>query len=177
MTALQALEELEAWHRTADPWQYESHPDDAKRRDILLSELPRIAYARTLDVGCGQGFVTRALPGRSVLGIDISAEAVARAEADRDGRIRYLQCGLFDAARALEGSFDLVVITGVLYPQYIGNALQVVYRVVDRLLADGGVLASVHIDAWYRARFPYLMLREHRYAYREHVHRLEIYAK
>jgi predicted TPR repeat methyltransferase len=177
MATLQPLQELEAWHRAPDPWQYESHPDDARRREILLSELPRIDYARVLDIGCGQGFVTRSLPGRSVLGIDISAEAVARAATSGDERVKYLQCGLLDAWRRIEGRFDLVVITGVLYPQYIGNALQVVYRVVDRLLADGGVLASVHIDAWYRARFPYLMLREHRYAYREYVHRLEIYAK
>jgi SAM-dependent methyltransferase len=177
MPPLQALDALEAWHESADPWQYESHPDDAKRRDILLSELPRADYPRVLDIGCGQGFVTRMLPGRSVLGIDVSAGAIAHAKAFADERLDFLECGLLEAPRKLDRQFELVVITGVLYPQYIGNSLQVVYRIVDRLLAPGGVLASVHIDAWYRARFPYLMLREHRYPYREYVHRLEIYAK
>lgn len=168
---------LEAWHEAADPWGYETHPDDRLRKSRLLAELPGRDYRRTLDIGCGQGFITRDLPGREVVGVDVSAEAIRQAQAHASARLRFVQASLFDLPARLEGRFDLVVITGVLYPQYVGHALTCAYRIVDRLLEPGGLLVSVHIDAWYQARFPLLKLRDHFYAYREYTHRLEVYVK
>lgn len=174
---LQPLEELEKWHAADDPWGYETNPDDQKRKDVLLSEIPRKDYRRVLDIGCGQGFVTRDLPGKEVLGIDISREAIKKARAFKTKRIKFLCSSLFDLNRTLHEQYDLVIITGVLYPQYIGNSLNLAYSIIDKLLADNGILVSVHIDAWYTARFPYLRLNDYYYAYREHTHRLEVYEK
>ena len=177
MAGMQRTSEIEDWYKEQDPWGYESNPEDARRRTILLSEVPSQDYKRVLDIGCGEGFITQALPGAEVLGIDISARAIERARRLENQRVKFAQCSVFDAEQLLGGSFDLIVVTGVLYEQYIGKALPLIYRILDQLLSTDGVLISVHIDAWYRARFPYLLLRQHFYPYREYTHRLEVYVK
>ena len=175
---LQSKSEIEEWHKAADPWGYESNPDDARRKLILLSELPVRKYDSVLDIGCGQGFVTRDLPGKSILGVDVSEEAIQFANRYATERINFRAGDLFHLDLVLDrSSFDLVLITGVLYPQYIGDAHTLIYEIVDRLLADNGVLVSVHVNEWYKARFPYLVLKEHSYGYRQYHHRLEVYTK
>lgn len=174
---LQPLVALEEWHEREDPWSYESSAEDAKRKEVLLTELPDLEYASTLEIGCGQGFLTRDLPGKQVVGIDVSAAAIRRARETADVRISYQEGSIFQLRELFPSRrFDLIVVAGVLYPQYVGRALNLVYDEVREVLAPGGILASVHIDSWYRARFPLLLLKTHFYDYREHTHRLEIYA-
>ncbi len=176
-SVIQDIKAIEQWYQNDDPWGYESHPDDAKRVKILLSELPNDRYKRVLDIGCGHGFVTRALPGDEVLGIDISEKAIAQAKSLETERLHFIPCSLFDVGNLPGPPFDLIVITGVLYAQYIGRSLPHVYRIIDRMLANNGLLVCVHIDEWYRARFPYLLMHKTFYPYREYTHRLEIYVK
>jgi len=177
MSELQPLQDLEAWHERRDPWDYESNPDDKRRLDVLLSEIPERSYRRVLDIGCGQGFVTVHLPGAQVLGVDVSSNAIEWAQRQKTHRVRFAQASIFNLAQQHPGPFDLVIITGVLYPQYIGNALSNIYLQVDQVLAPDGILICVHIRDWYRARFPYLLVARHDYPYREFTHRLEVYAK
>lgn len=174
---IQPTADLETWHKNEDPWGYENHPDDLKRKNILISEIPKRNFDKVLDIGCGQGFITRYLPGAAIVGIDISCAAVQHAKKYESERLSFRQGSLFDLAKEQDGGYDLIVITGVLYPQYIGNSLSLVYRIIDRILVTDGVLACVHIDAWYKARFPYPLLKTLAYDYREYVHRLEIYGK
>lgn len=174
---LQPQDEIEKWHKERDPWGYESFKDDQHRKQILLSELPSIQYAKVLDIGCGQGFITRDLPGEMVFGVDISHEAIRHAKRLENQRITFQQASIFDLRGRFRETFDLIVLTGVLYPHYIGNALNLVYLIIDKLLGNKGILASVHIDSWYKARFPYLMRSEYYYDYREYIHKLEIYEK
>jgi SAM-dependent methyltransferase len=177
-STLQPLAELDRWHEQKDPWQYESTPDDANRKAILLSELPRLEYTSVLDIGCGQGFITRDLPGQQIVGVDISPAAIRQAKTYESERISFIQGSLFELPELLAGRrFDLIVITGVLYPQYIANGLSLAYLVIDQLLAESGTLVSVHIDQWYRARFPYLTIKNISYQYREFTHLLEVYVK
>jgi 2-polyprenyl-3-methyl-5-hydroxy-6-metoxy-1,4-benzoquinol methylase len=175
--SIQPITDLETWHKKEDPWGYENHPDDLKRKNILISEIPKKEYGRVLDIGCGQGFITRFLPGAEILGMDISHAAIHHARKYENARLKFHQGSLFDLSQDQEESYDLIVITGVLYPQYIGNSLTLVYRIIDRILRPNGILASVHIDAWYKARFPYPLLKSITYDYREYIHWLEIYGK
>lgn len=173
----EAAAELDQWYAESDPWHYYDNPEDTKRRAVLLGELPRRDYAATLDLGCGNGFLTNDLPGKNVVGIDISRRAIEHAQRHASERVRFLASDLFALSPSKVGTFDLVVITGVLYPQYIGQAVLLAQVIVDRLLNPGGVLASVHIESWYKARFPYLLAKQLTYPYREFTHLLEIYLK
>jgi len=177
MTILQNQQELEKWHRQPDPWTYEENPEDIKRKQILLSEIPPHPYDQVLDIGCGQGFITRDLPGQKIIGIDISHEAINKAKCFENDRIVFKQSSLFELSHKFDNRFDLIILTGILYPQYIGRSLNLVYQIVDELLTESGILISVHIDAWYSARFPYVLLRDYIYNYREYIHKLETYCK
>ena len=174
---LQPIEELEEWHKKDDPWGYYNNPEDTKRIDILLSEIPRKNYKNVLDIGCGQGFVTRVLPWTKITGVDISQEAIKKAKAFETEKLKFVHASLFSLNKIFDKQFDLILITGVLYTQYIGNSLNLCYRIVDKLLDDSGILVSVHIDEWYKARFAYLLLKDYFYDYREYTHRLEVYVK
>jgi SAM-dependent methyltransferase len=182
MPALQPIEELEAFYGRPDPWEYERSADDARRRTELLSLLPARDPKRTLDIGCGDGFVTFGLPGAQVVGVDISAAAIAWALKARSSRrdakrFEFRQGSVFELSARELGTFELVVITGVLYPQYIGKGFSVVSQLVDELLVDAGVLVSCHIDEWQPPRFPYTTLDTVVYPYRGLTHRLEVCLK
>lgn len=178
---LQPLKDIEAWYDQEDPWNYESSIDDLKRRDILLHELPDREFTSALDIGCGHGFITRELPAKKITGVDISHKAIKQAKQltpKKKTNISYKQGDLFTLdLQFASQSFDLIVITGVLYPQYIGHANTLSYYHIDRLLRPSGILVSVHIDDWYTAQFPYLMLKQYFYNYLTYTHRLEIYSK
>ena len=120
---LQPLEELEEWHKKRDPWGYESNPEDAKRKDILLSEIPRKNYKNVLDIGCGQGFITRALPWKKMIGVDISREAIKKAKAFENEKLKFIRASLFELNKTFDEKFDLIIITWVLYKHYICNSL------------------------------------------------------
>jgi 2-polyprenyl-3-methyl-5-hydroxy-6-metoxy-1,4-benzoquinol methylase len=177
---LQPIDELEKWWEEPDPWNYDTTPDDLKRRGILLSVLPQKKFKKVLDIGCGNGFVTVRLPGKEITAIDISANAIRHAKnrSRKFRHIHYLQHSIFDLALLNWGKvFDLINITGVLYPQYIGSSELLVYTIIDNLLAHNGILVTCHIEEWYSARFPYITLDRQYYSYREYVHLLEVYSK
>jgi 2-polyprenyl-3-methyl-5-hydroxy-6-metoxy-1,4-benzoquinol methylase len=174
--------ELDQKYSEADPWKYQGTRDDEFRRARLLAALPARRYERTLDIGCGDGYVTFELPGREVVGTDLSLRATAlaseRAAAREDaGRFRFEALDVFQVTPQRVGRFDLVVVTGVLYPQYIGSAWSAVRRLLDDVLKPGGLLAMCHIQEWTRQPLPYARVYQSWYPYRGYTHVLEVFAK
>lgn len=102
---MQTKEELEHWYKNPDPWAYESTFDDAHRKEQILSFLPR-RYNRALDIGCGEGFITRDLPADHIYGIEISDLAASRLP------------WTVKRVHEPEDVYDLVITTGTLYVQY-----------------------------------------------------------
>lgn len=175
---IQKYKDLNEFHHSTDPWGYEINPEDEKRKQILLSEIPPESYGGVLDIGCGQGFITRDLPGTSILGIDISSNAISHANKYASEKVKFDCASVFELDRkGINQKFDLIVITGVMYSQYIGRSEILIYEQIDRILEDNGVLVSVHIDEWYKSRFPYLLEKQYYYGYREYTHCLEVYRK
>jgi 2-polyprenyl-3-methyl-5-hydroxy-6-metoxy-1,4-benzoquinol methylase len=176
-TKQQSKEEIELSYARNDPWGYFRNPHDDMRKKILMATLAEYSLSRVLDVGCGNGFITQSIPAASIVGVDISQSAVDEARARSTGSIDFRCSSLFDLPQQKLGSFDCVLITGVLYDHYIGKSLPLVYRIVDDYLSAGGILVSVHIEEWYFAKFPYAGIKRHRYRYREYTHLLEVYRK
>lgn len=182
--SIQSSKELDTFYKETDPWGYESNTSDKNRKDILLAELAKLPVPeRVLDIGCGHGFITREIPGKSVIGVDYSKKAIEDAQrlAKKSGdKTKYIAADMFDLSRTLlkePKGFDQILITGVLYPQYIGNARTVIYKMIDDLLVQGGHLVSVQIDEWYTSRFPYILTKSLTYDYREYQHVVEVYEK
>jgi hypothetical protein len=102
---MQSKEELENWYRHPDPWKYETTQDDLFRKEQILQMLP-MRYERAIDIGCGEGFVTKDLPAIETHGIEISDLAASRLPWN------------VKRVHAPEGLYDLVMTTGTLYTQY-----------------------------------------------------------
>jgi 2-polyprenyl-3-methyl-5-hydroxy-6-metoxy-1,4-benzoquinol methylase len=175
--SIQSRDDLEKWYDAPDPWGYEQSTDDLNRRAMLLAVLPEKQYSRVLDIGCGDGFVTHRLPGESIIGVDLSEKALDFARRRQTPHVDYRALSIFDLPHANVGKFDLVVITGVLYPQHIGEGQLLVYTIIDELLEPGGHLVCAHITEWYRCQFPYISLTREYYRYREFSHVVEVYVK
>ena len=179
---LQTRSELDNFYKVADPWGYCQHADDARRRNELLAILPRREWGRVLDIGCGNGFITLSLPGREIVGVDLSTEAVrwareaAAKQADQE-RFRFEVGSLLDPELVNLGHFDLVVVTGVLYQQYVGKAWAFVRWVLDQLTREGSIIASCHIREWIRMRLSYSLIDVTMYPYRAYTHQLEIFRR
>jgi 2-polyprenyl-3-methyl-5-hydroxy-6-metoxy-1,4-benzoquinol methylase len=180
---LQDKDALEILYLKHDPWGYENSPDDLRRRGELLGLISGLRPRRTLDIGCGDGFITFALPGAQVIGVDISENAIGLAQSIQQNRLDsarflFIPSSIFDFSELFPAhSFDLIVITGVLYDQYIGNAKSVVRTLIDRLLVPSGILVCCHIEDWYRPFFCYTTIDQVRYPYRNYTHLLEVNKK
>lgn len=161
-----------------DPWNYDETPDDQQRRRILLDELSRHAFDSVLDIGCGNGFITGDIRASKVVGVDMSPGAIkaAKARVQHDSH-KFVHASIFDLPRLNLGTFDLIIVTGVLYPHYIGETGSLVYLITDELMRRNSTLVCVHIEEWYQLRFPYPRVRELRYRYRDYSHLLETYIK
>jgi S-adenosylmethionine-dependent methyltransferase len=123
---------------------------DAVRQEVVRRQLSEMASARPLrviDLGCGQGtqLLHLARAGHQVTGLDISADLLARCEADLSlepdavrERVRLIRGPLEDALALVGSGFDLVLCHGVLmYFDEIGPVLSV----LDRLAGPRARLA------------------------------------
>ncbi len=131
-----------------DPWGSASRDFLYQRRkyEVMASLIPPgDRFGQALDVGCGVGGMTRHLAHRSdaVLGIDIAPTAVALAQtATQDlSNVAYECANLLDLPAAMDGKFDFIVISDVLY--YLSplsdGLLKLIASRVSRLLAGGGI--------------------------------------
>lgn len=113
------------------------------------------AAATVLDVGCGEGWLARALAdaGRDVVGIDASAGLVERAAATAlehgasGGRARYLAVGydeLITDRTQLPGPWELIVCNFAL----LGDPLTPLLSALARRLAPNGRLLIQTVHPW-----------------------------
>jgi len=106
---MQDKRDLEEWYGRKDPWGYETNKDDAMRKANII-HLARFfnptGYERALDIGAGEGWVTKDLPAAEIHGYELSDVAAARFPEN--------------VHRVMEpiGDYDLLIATGVLYRQY-----------------------------------------------------------
>ena len=104
---MQTKQDLELWYQIPDQWGYFSNPEDLRRRELIFSLIPEhVIYKKAIDIGCGEGFITRAIPASIVHGLDLSDTAVSRLPKD------------IKAVIHPEDKYNLVVSTGTLYQQY-----------------------------------------------------------
>lgn len=168
---MQTKESLESWYKEPDPWKYRHNPDDFYRLGRIIKacmdfEPSGRPYRKALDIGCGEGWITSILPAVEVHGYEISDTAAARFP-ERVIRATDESIGEDSA------SFDLVLLTGVLYRQYDWKGMLLL---AEKAVADDGVVVSCNIKSWIKGEFPKGELAyEEEFAYRGLTERLTVH--
>ena len=110
----------------------------------LQAMLPPLRQTRVLDLGCGFGWFcrwARRAGASSVLGIDLSANMLARARADTsDPAIHYEQADL-DTITLPPASFDLVYSSLALH--YLPDVAALFRKIQEALVPGGSLVFSV----------------------------------
>src|SRR5437016_511449 len=118
MTAAVYFEQSELWGKQPEPYQAQVLADIL---DLLPSDVSSV-----LDVGCGDGLITNALPlNMKVVGLDPSPQALEHVR-------RETRCGSITDLPFDDKSFDLVMTTDVLEhlpPDVLARAIEQLTRV------------------------------------------------
>lgn len=155
----QSKSELEEWYSKPDPWGYELTADDVKRKWRILGQLRGKKFKRALDIGAGEGFITKDLPADEIHAIEISDTAAERIPKNI---IRVSEPG---------GLYDLIIATGVLYQQYDWQTMTAWI-----LSHANGVVITSHIASWEINQLPKeKLVYETEFPYREYTQHLCVY--
>jgi SAM-dependent methyltransferase len=128
-----------------DPWSLADRWYERRKYALTVAALPRERYARGLEVGCSVGVLTAMLAGRcdELLAVDVADSAV-RSAASRTAELPHVRV----EQRALpedwpEGTFDLIVLSEVLYYLSGDDAAELLGKAVAAL-DPAGTLIAVH---------------------------------
>lgn len=127
--------ELESYYRQPELWEidrYEASPDQRMRARLVAAMVPDDARS-VLDVGCGNGFVTRRLQAEHIVGLDPSPEALEHFDGEK-------VCASAEEIPFDENSFDAVVCCEVLehLPQpTLGRVVSEIGRVARNAIVIG----------------------------------------
>ena len=157
---MQSKQELEDWYSEPDPWKYiDNVMDDIRLRNILkLLGWGKKRYDRAIDIGCGEGFITRHLPADEIHGLDLSDKAMSRLPPN------------VTPVSAPQGKYDLVISTGTLYKQYDHEAIyKLVMQSASRFILVGGIEDWL-IDYDFKRRVQFSV-----FPYREFTQKLTLY--
>jgi len=104
------------WSASAAPWTRAVREGRIASRRLVTDEALLAAVRggrprRVLDIGCGEGWLARALStsGASVLGIDAAPELVERAREAGGGEFRVMDFDAVGAGALAGGEFDVAV--------------------------------------------------------------------
>ena len=169
---------------TIDPFGYDDNPEDQKRKSIFLNYLPVMNFKRVIDIGVGTGFITRDLPFAEFVGIDISETAVNNLnnyfiENDKSETHKGIVMSLLEPGIESLGTFDLIILTGVLYPHYLGENRVIVNENIKKISRKSCTVISVHIKEWepFRLDENFVEIDRWFYPYRNFTHELIVTRK
>lgn len=159
-------EELEAHYAKEDPWGYKTNPDDIKRKDTILKTIKNYGapFDLALDIGCGEGFITKDIQAKVIHGFELSDTAKSRVPEP---------VILVDDPKE---KYDLIVATGVLYNHY--DYVRFIKMIND---LSSGIIITCNIETWEVPNLKEMIkgkqLVEARFAYREFRQKLRVFRK
>jgi SAM-dependent methyltransferase len=125
-----------------DPWGYATSPYEKRKYAATMAALPRKRFDRGFEIGCSIGVLTRMLAARcdALLAVDISETSLIGARARcldrRNVRFRQLRIPLEWPA----GTFDLIILSEVLYYQSASDRRATAMKTLRSLRARGTVV-------------------------------------
>lgn len=138
---------LDAWSRNVDPWTTAVRGGEIETRTLvtnaaIVDAVRSLDPATGIDLGCGEGWLVRALPGVAMVGVDAIAALVEKANAAGGGDFCVLS---FE--QIARGRLALAVDVAVCNFSLIGNeAVDGLLRAAPTYLREGGslVVQTVH---------------------------------
>jgi SAM-dependent methyltransferase len=138
---------LESWSRNVDPWTAAVRGGDIETRtlvtnDAIVDAVRSLHPATGVDLGCGEGWLVRALPGVAMVGVDAIAALIEKASAAGGGDFRVLSY-----EQIAQGRLALAADVAVCNFSLIGNeAVDGLLRAAPTYLRRGGALVvqTVH---------------------------------
>ena len=145
----------DAWNREYrdGQWKYVETIGALAGLVSILGYCQFLAPDSILDVGCGAGVLAaklKVLPYKSYLGVDISAEAIAQAQSQRDDRTAFAVCDADDFHT--DRAFDVIVFNQCLY--YLPDPAGTLAHYARFLSARGRFIVSQADSARTRAVWP-----------------------
>ena len=125
------------YRSNGDPWGFTVRPYEQMKYDVTLAALPRLRYARALEVGCSIGVLSEKLASRCArfLGVDVSDEAIGMARR----RCRSSRNASFNVTEVPRqwphAEYDLIVLSEILYfltAAEVANVARLVARDLER---------------------------------------------
>tara|TARA_R100001460_G_scaffold19393_2_gene40459 strand:- start:109 stop:618 length:510 start_codon:yes stop_codon:yes gene_type:complete len=157
-------QKLEKWYEKEDPWNYKKKPHAIKRKEIILKMsaeycgkiLKKDKFENALEIGAGEGWITKDLPAHNIYGYELSENAKSRWPKninDFDSNIKY----------------DLIIAPGVLYEQYN-------YRKFLNLIREysSGVVMTLAIKSW-EINDLKKQIYETEFQHKQYIQKLRIY--
>lgn len=132
---------LASWARNAQPWTAAVRAGDIASRvlatDAAIVEAVRAHAPRTgVDLGCGEGWLVRALPEVAMVGVDAIPDLVARAHEAGGGEFRVLTY-----EQIANGQLALSVDIAICNFSLIGNeAVEGLFRAAPTYLRPNGTM-------------------------------------
>lgn len=180
---MQSIEDIEKHYETIDPWGYQTYPDDLIRKNKIIQVAQKYAlkaedqihadklmdgdvrkmHFLALDIGCGEGWITKNLPAIAIYGLEVSQNAKKRwakkiYEFDPEFNIKY----------------DLIIATGILYPHYDLN-----YFIDVINTYSNNIIITCNIKDWETGidQIQAPQIYEEEFPYREFVQKLRVFKK
>ena len=126
-----------------DPWRFRSSDYEADKYAATLAALSQPRYRRALEVGCSIGVFTRQLAARCerLLAIDASAVALESARLACSGldNVEFELAAV--PAQFPSGSFDLIVLSEVIYYLDENDVAALAARCAQALSPEGEIVA------------------------------------
>lgn len=155
----QSINDIEKWYEREDPWDYKTNPEDVKRKKIIIDCLEKYGrFSKALDIGCGEGWITEDLPAIQKYGFDVSENALSRLPSN------------VIPLREIDGKFDLIIATGVLYQHYEWE------KITEMIIKHASsIILTCNIKDWEIMKLPYTQIEYAEFPYREFVEVLRVF--
>ena len=135
---------LDAWRRNARPWARAVRGEKIESRNLItnqaiLDAVLRQSPATALDIGCGEGWLARALAeeGIEVVGVDAVPELIEQAKRAGGGEFRTMSYDEI-AAGKLDARADAVIANFSLIGRE--SVERLLLRIPDLLTDDGSII-------------------------------------